>query len=117
MIPPDFPWRAGMLFRWMGQPLCVYDTPPDGRLRSWVGDYLDTFDPDGLEPDPTDGATLGALLVAVREAWGPAFGTGVLHLRPYDATRWAVFSCGTALTEPQATEFDALLAAWNARPR
>ncbi len=117
-----FPWRAGMraidkdgrfwrLFHGPDATLFVQSEPP-----SYCGEWERIRGALGAAPDPNDGATKGAFLEAVREAWGEAFGTGVINVRPYDATQWACYCCNMAMTEPQPTEFAALLAAWEAAP-
>lgn len=66
-------------------------------------------------PDLTDPATLGCLLALVREAWGPAYGTGRPHLRP-TATGWFVASCGYPVAPEGLTEAEALVAALECAP-
>ena len=137
MIPKDFPWRAGMqtttglrVFSTSGPyPLVIADD--DQRSRPKV--YALPFD---AKPDLTDPATVGALLGAVREAWRsphayvrrngtirtddnrivPAWEVCDLYLddegaRAIGASRRGSVNCALLLSE-----FDALLAAWNARP-
>lgn len=132
-IPPDFPWRGGMLWHVDGGecPLCCgaagfrwheadgsengETCPCSGRAPDWTPK---PWEPRGAVPDPTDGATRGALLDAVRKAWGDPFAyvtrgggseeIGVWHVH-IDAGSHRVSRRGS-------TEFDALLAAWAARP-
>lgn len=62
-----------------------------------------------------DEATLGCLLALVREAWGPAYGTGRPHLRP-TATGWLVASCGYPVAPEGLTEAEALVSALECAP-
>lgn len=119
----DFPWRRGMSSN--GAVLTDADIV---AVRQG-----DTY---GMAPDRTDGATRGAFLDAVREA----FGEPLLHVRPaaggwlmyrvanpglserdevlltdgswFDAAEWGN-SDGPIRA---ATEWDAIEAAWNVRP-
>jgi hypothetical protein len=63
------------------------------------------------QPDTTDGATRGAFLDAVREAYGD---DGMYASRWCD--RWAVSRGNDNIAVTAATEWDALCAAWAARP-
>lgn len=107
-VPADFPWRAGMLDATSG----------DRMFNDDVILRVDGIDsgceklPDSARPDLTDPATLGALLGAVRVAWGCP-------------TAWAWWSTveGWIVARGDGgrigqgpTEAEALLAAWAARP-
>lgn len=130
MIPADFPFRPGMRVRcspareWIvtsieGTIACL--TEADAVWpETWGYGGVDGADlSDGWEPDLTDGPTKGALLEAVREAYGdpymlcaPSIG---FDLFP---TTWAVIDLnGLRVTQTHPTEGAALLAAWKARPR
>ncbi len=134
-----FPWRAGM------RRLCDREdfdrvlevvTTSDGNL--WL--CVETDEQGALEngdaspsrcrgwiraaagePDANDGATKGAFLDAIREAWDAP----CLHVRPEigqsGAVIWRAWNgaplvdvAGCDITGP--TEFSALLAAWEAAP-
>lgn len=119
-LPPDFPWRRGMTA-----------ILPDGSSALVIGVVSDgvhllVLSPRHGErpvplalvrPDSRDGATLGALLEEVRRKRGlpdlyvkPLLPAGWVVTRPF--TRPAI----VWFDEWALTEFDALLAAWNARP-
>lgn len=114
-----FPWRPGMLTTCGRRVIEVNgDTP-----SMWVDrhGYLQTSEgvswQASRQPDRTDPATLGALLGAVREAHG----SPDLHLRPIISMfSGLVGSWGVCLyhepTWTGLTEFDALMAAWEAAP-
>lgn len=124
-IPNDFPWRPGMR-------VLPTDDCPAIRV-SYVGPH-ETYGPeiigqayaedpadedpfvfDGEDsPDLTDPATLGALLGAVREAYGDP-SAYVMMARSIGA--WVFVAYGHDPIESYTSEIDALLAAWNARPR
>lgn len=127
-----FPWRPGMLDLNGHRILAV---GPDGRPLVWAVErygepriiHYQPFMGDLWErcqPDPNDGATKGALLDAVREAWGaPA-----AQVTPY--VRWDPHAQRTVIDEwmvclndaedrmfrGHSYEFAALLAAWEAAP-
>ncbi len=103
-----FRWLPGMLAVEQAVPGMALSTRPVRVDNYWhaVGVWL---------PDLTDPATLGCLLALVREAWGPAYGTGRPHLRP-TATGWFVASCGYPVAPEGLTEAEALVAALEAAP-
>lgn len=111
----DFPWRAGMLALWPGQWARIVAVSDDGWV-SWMDGECpgDTLPPEA-QPDPTDGATLGALLAAVRETMGPS--------RPGSANGYCAQEIGLLVAryligaESPEKVFAALLATWEARPR
>ena len=126
-IPPDYPWRPAMLWRVDGGecPVCRgaggfrwheadgsengETCPCSGRVPDWMsGRWV----PRGAVPDLTDGPTKGALLEAVREAYGDPR----MYVWPW-ADRWAVSDGFDAARATASTEGAALLAAWEARPR
>lgn len=121
-IPPDFPWRAGARYRLSPtHPWCRYEgddaSDDDGNPAT---ETLPTQRSPLVEIDPTDGATVGALAQAVREAWAdPTIYVEIGFVGP-DAPASAWLRSGTGRDEPYAkesTEFAAWLAAWNARPK
>lgn len=93
-----------------GPPRCV-----DFHGRRVPAHYVCQCDEDQVVPDFRDPATLGCLLALVREAWGPAYGTGRPHLRP-TATGWFVASCGYPVAPEGLTEAEALVAALECAP-
>jgi hypothetical protein len=103
-----FRWLPGMLAVEQAVPGMALSTRPVRVDNYWhaVGVWL---------PDLTDPATLGCLLALVREAWGPAYGTGRPHLRP-TATGWFVASCGYPVAPEGLTEAEALVAALECAP-
>ena len=138
--PADFPWRPGMLVRcspsrdWLvtaieGTIACLIEAdsvwPKTWGYRDTDGADLS----DGWEPVLTDGATLGALAGAVREAWGDPYAHAVPlvegSLVGPPRWRWRVL-CAVPGPEPirvRLRDFidddlgTAWLAAWAARPR
>jgi hypothetical protein len=89
----------------------------DGWLEADRFNYC--LSPSDVRPDSTDPATIGALLGAVREAYADPL-IFVAPAAGFDnvPTRWASLSeHGQRLTGLVETEFAALLAAWNARPK
>lgn len=118
-VPPDFPWRPGMLDGSSGDHMFsdTHILRVDG-IDSGVEER-----PGDAWPDYTDDATVGALLGAVRVA----FGEPRIHCKPYE-DGWAVIGVPTPGAPGLAgmlapilgdgpTEFSALLAAWDARPK
>ena len=139
-----FPWRPGMrAIDAQGRPWRLYvgavgllcaQGEPEGYVARWAGSPESA----GTRPDPDDGATRGALLDAVREAWGfpdlyprrmsegraphvwsvtPPTG----HEPPFREGWGFVVGCakGQELARRvgiQPSEFAALLAAWEAAP-
>lgn len=119
-IPADFPWRAGM----------VYITPdgvrgrivddkdhvrPVGGVKNYrPGKTWGWPMPSGVKTDPNDPATLGALLGAVREAYGDP-NAYVMFARSIAA--WVFCAHTYDPIESYIGEADVLLAAWNARPK
>lgn len=157
--PSDFPWRPGMRIRPNaaggnryariltvddGVPTCIAVEMPVGLSRDvgpWIEAWNEHAENDQDEPDLTDPATIGALLGAVREAYGEP----TLHPRPVlldtltntgpqvvwyierakeDDHEWLrtngmwgeMVDGHKAPAISTATEADALLAAWAARP-
>jgi hypothetical protein len=135
MIPKDFPWRPGMLARINN---ALYRIDDDMIPRNRYGVEFEVQSQDWVADDATmtDPATVGAILGAVREAWRsphayvrrngtirtddnrivPAWEVCDLYLddegaRAIGASRRGSVNCALLLSE-----FDALLAAWNARP-
>jgi hypothetical protein len=103
-------WMPGMSARrWSGhgEVSAVARVSAPARETPWLSE--------GWLPDLSDPATLGCLLALVREAWGPAYGTGRPHLRP-TATGWFVASCGYPVAPEGLTEAEALVAALEAAP-
>lgn len=117
----SFPWRAGML--------AIACDGIGVRRVLWVGGGLLGFcglrEPAaGYRPDPDDGATKGALLEAVREA----FEAPAVQVTPY--VRWDPVARRTVIDEwmvclndaddrsfrGHSSEFAALMAAWQAAP-
>ena len=120
-IPPDYPWRPGTLSLQHGVPARLVGQDAAGRWNAWdaSGTWLRYASLDGIEPDLTDGATKGALLEAVREAYGDP----TAYVMP-DGDTWVVWACipGDDARSKDGvaegpTEGAALLAAWEARPR
>ena len=146
MIPADFPWSAGMLVRTSlhgshplglpgGLPAGTHirldgETPEDGESH-----YMDLLSEGRCSeehpcvPDLTDGATIGALAGAVREAWGDPYAHAVPlvegSLVGPPRWRWRVL-CAVPGSDPirrRLRDFvdddlgAAWLAAWAARPR
>ena len=74
-IAPDYPWRPGMLSLQHGVPARLVGQDAAGRWNAWdaSGTWLRYASLDGIKPDLTDGPTKGALLEAVREAWGDPY--------------------------------------------
>lgn len=123
-----FPWRPGMrAINAQGRPWRLYvgadgllcaQGEPEGYVARWVGSPESV----GARPDPADGATKGALLDAVREAWGDPH-ISVVPVERYNANSdrwemvgWSVRGCVRDRLAQGASEFDALLAAWEAAP-
>lgn len=114
IAPSDFPWRAGMLDATSG----------DRMFNDDVILRVDGIDsgceklPDSARPDLTDPATLGALLGAVRVAWGcPGAHTACGTDPSTGRMAWWFTSVGG---EDRLFRCDdegtVLLAAWAARP-
>lgn len=120
-LPPDFPWRRGMtaILPDGTRALVTSTCTPPGRsveVLAEVGDEIVVV-VWRITPDPNDGATLGALLAEVRRKHGlpdlyvkPLLPAGWVVTRPFTRPAIAWFDVWAP------TEFDALLAAWNARP-
>lgn len=130
-----FPWRPGMLAAFnvgvaQGRVLQVRS---DGRLDVWYTEPGQrrcrlVWSPDTCHPDPNDPATRGALLEVVREVWAcPAAQVSPWTRWDRDAqvmrvAGWRVFLNDTADQhfprgrEYARTEFEALLAAYEAAP-
>ena len=137
MIPADFPWSAGMLVRTSlhgshplglpgGLPAGTHIrldgvTPEDGESH-----YMDLLSEGRCSeehpcvPDLTDGATIGALAGAVREAYGSRR-VGIHHLPRFcQARALNVYPDGNydySILGEGPDEGAAWLAAWAARPR
>lgn len=127
MIPADLPWRRGMRLTATcdGQPVAgtyvtagyvwLDDVAPFGE---WDHDRAVAFEMlVNPQPDPTDGATRGAFLDAVREAYeDPTLCAIYDHeARVWNVGRWE--DHGLALRgRGGPTEWDAIAAAWGARP-
>lgn len=122
-IPPDFPWRPGMLVGIRGRRRRFRIAGRRQTFMFLVNEELGVgtweLRADLRNPDLTDPATIGALAGAVREAWGDtnAYAT-------WDGDQWHVHA---RINPDVAASFDgvgdgdteaaAWLAAWNARPR
>lgn len=142
-IPNDFPWRAGMVYitpdgvrgrivddKDHVRPVTGVKTYRPGKTWGWPM-------PAGAKTDLTDPATLGALLGAVREAWRsptahtrqngtirtkdnrivPAWDVCDLYLDDEGARAIGASRAGSVRCSLLLSESDALIAAWNARPR
>lgn len=110
-VPADFPWRAGMLDAVSGDR--AFDA--DGML---VVDGMDSgyeTRSDNAVPDLTDPATLGALLGAVREAYGDDGMSTSADERVW-AVRRRTRRCFCETVATGKTEAAALLSAWAKRP-
>lgn len=99
----DFPWRRGMSSN--GAVLTDADI-----VAVKQGDTY------GMTPDRNDGATRGAFLDAVREAWGRP---DICTRSNRAGTSWTINAIGTPdalLDIEESTEWDAIEAAWSVRP-
>lgn len=107
VLRPARPTSHGLRVPWV----CAAEGPrPRERAPALKRLYLH-----GSEPDPTDAATRRCLLELVRQAWGQAYGTGMLQTSPVTGG-WAVISCEQAIAGARPTEWDALCAALAAAP-
>ena len=129
--PKDFPWREGMrvtttngyhfrLYMGEGGILIGQGEGGAGYLPGWTADLAQMV---GADPDPTDGATIGALAAAVREAYPDWFAVCCQYRGSVE--EWNVVGRhqsremrhSHAIIGAGPTEFAAWLAAWNARPK
>lgn len=126
-----FPWRAGMrAIDRRGNPWRVYadgfsGLRGQGEPAGYTADWLSVAELLGAMPDPNDGATRGAFLDAIREAWGEP----LIYIQwSYTWKKWYPYRRGDTLgTGVEGddrrftlggfdSEWDALMAAWEAAP-
>lgn len=109
-----FPWRSGM------RTMCgLRVIEADLRtLMGWrVGDGVVCGLRGAYQPDPTDGATKGALLDAVREVWGePGIHLAYCWVAAVNGYLWVVADHHRHVYAYADTEFAALEAARQAAP-
>lgn len=120
----EFPWRAGMrTLATADEPAriiyAVLGTYPMG-IR--VGDTRVRPDVSAIrhdaQPDPDDGATKGALLEAVREAFNDPYlcATPATDIRRGQVAAWYVRGDVRGMIARGRSEFAALEAAWKVAP-